>query len=327
MGDDVALHVGENVDIPVLIRFTPGTSVLSLMGDALGIPQGVPVSRRRLLRKSCPEYLMRVMGTVTLTGSLNIPEVLSMDGAAGPDAMLEEIEKIPDITSESLSADLERMFGEAVPPTWRKIADNPSDFLISYAALARSVWDSLAPVWQRAKPLLDREVERVGVASVTGTMSALLANLSPRISFVDGNVLLPGGAPAGNGGAVHKLTLTPLVSGTRACVHHVDDAGHAYVGYPVAGLGPLLVGDEGLGGRSADALAMTLGELRAVILRNGSQSVSMGKLADLLHCTAGTVTYHCRQLEQAGLLCRERRGREVRILRTLRGDALVDALS
>ncbi|MDQ1007712.1 hypothetical protein QFZ82_002197 [Streptomyces sp. V4I23] len=33
---------------------------------------------------------------------------------------------------------------------------------------------------------------------------------------------------------------------------------------------------------------MTLGELRAVILRKGNRPVSMGKLADLLHCTAGS---------------------------------------
>ncbi|WP_369213811.1 MarR family transcriptional regulator [Streptomyces flavofungini] len=284
------------------------------------------MSRRGLLRRACPEHLLNVMGPITSAGSLYVPDVLAPIGEAGPNAMRHEIERIADISSESLLAALERAFGGAVPSAWRMVVDNPSDFLISYSTLVRTVWESAAPVWHRAKPLLEREIERVGVASVTGTMGALLANLSPRISFVGGNLRLPDNTSPVNGTAIRRLTLMPLVSGTRACVLRIEGA-HAYVGYPVSGLAPLLGGHDARLERSADALAMTLGELRAVILRNGNQPVSMGKLADLLHCTAGTVTYHCRQLEQAGLLARERRGREVRILRTLRGDALVDALS
>ncbi|MEV4334713.1 helix-turn-helix domain-containing protein [Streptomyces sp. NPDC049597] len=327
MDGALELHVGTHVDIPVSIELLPGLSVLSALADALGIPQGVPVSRRRVVRKDCPEQLMETMGPLTASGSLHVPAVLSMGGATGSDGIRDEIRRVADIPSDSLLADLERTFGGEVPPAWRKVADNPADFLAAYRRAAETVWDSVAPVWRSGKPLLEREIERVGVASVTGTMSALLANLSPRIRFVDGNVLLPGDAPRTNGVAVRKMTLMPLVSGTRACVHRVDRDGHAYIGYPVAGLAPLLQGETSRTGRGADALAMTLGELRAVILRKGNQPVSMGTLADLLHCTAGTVTYHCRQLEQAGLLSRERQGREVRILRTLRGDALVDALS
>ncbi|WP_050514557.1 MarR family transcriptional regulator [Streptomyces rimosus] len=250
-----------------------------------------------------------------------------MGGEAGPNAMREEIERIADTTPDSLLADLERTFGGEAPAAWRKVVDHPAAFLISYSGLVRAVWDAVAPVWHRAKPLLEREIERVGTASVTGTMGALLAGLSPRTAFVDGHLRLPDHTPLAHGVAVRKLTLMPLVSGTRACVLRLGDDGHAYIGYPVTGLAPLLGGGEDRAEGSADALALTLGELRAVILRKGNQSVSMGKLADLLHCTAGTVTYHCRQLEQAGLLYRERQGREVRVLRTLRGDALVDALS
>ncbi|MEV5592929.1 MarR family transcriptional regulator [Streptomyces sp. NPDC052496] len=298
-----------------------------MIGDALGIPQGVPANRRALLRKSCTEHLWNVMGPITSAGYLHIPGILSADGEAGPYAMRDEIERIADTTPEDLLADLERTFGGEAPPAWRKVVDNPGDFLISYAGLVRTAWEAVAPVWHRAKPLLEREIERVGAASVTGTMAALLANLSPRTAFLDGRLRLPDRAPLAQDVAVRKLTLLPLVSGTRACVLRVGVDGHASVGYPVAGLAPLLGGGEDRRERVSDALAMTLGELRAVILRKGNQPVSMGKLADLLHCTAGTVTYHCRQLEQAGLLYRERQGREVRILRTLRGDALVDALS
>ncbi|WP_189307385.1 MarR family transcriptional regulator [Streptomyces albospinus] len=319
--------MGGNVEIPVAIAFLPGASVLSLLADVLGIPQGVPVTQRRLLRKACPDYVLDVMGPITSAGSLHIPDVLAVAGDLKGDGMRDEIRGIADTPPDFLLAELERTFGGEVPPAWRKAVDNPADFVTAYAGLASAVWDAVAPVWRRAKPLLEREVGRVGVASVTGTMGDFLANLSPRIDFADGNVLLPDSATGREGTAIRKLTLMPLVSGTRACVLHTDGDGHVHLGYPIAGLAPLLQGEAARAETAADALAMMLGELRADILRTGNQPVSMGKLADLLHCTAGTVTYHCRQLEQAGLLSRERRGREVRILRTLRGDALVDALS
>ncbi|MFI6645715.1 hypothetical protein [Streptomyces sp. NPDC050504] len=325
MEDGGTLHLGENLDMPVLVQLIPGMSVLSLMGDLLGVPQGVPVGRRALLRKSCSERLWNAMGPLGSTGSLRIPQVLSPDGI-GANAMRGETERISDMTSDSLSADLERTFGGELPSAWRKVADDPSGFLAAYSGLIRTVWGSVAPLWNQAEPLLEREIQRVGVASVTGTMDALLANLSPRISFADGNLRLPDNAPRVESVAIRKLTLMPLVSGTRACVYRVDD-GHARIGYPVTGLAPLLAGGGSRREGPTDTLAMMLGELRAVILRKGNQPVSMGKLADLLQCTAGTVTYHCRQLERAGLLCRERKGREVRILRTLKGEALMDALS
>lgn len=327
MDDAAWLHVGTDANIPISMEILPGISVVSLLADTFGIPQGVPEVRRRPLRKACSEYLADTTRPLASAGFLRIPETLSMGGGIDGGSMEEEIRRISETSPGAFLADLERMSGGDVPPMWRKVVDNPSGFLAGYAALARTVWDSMALLWQRAKPLLEREIGRVGIASVTESMPALLAGLSPRISFTDGVVGLPGGVPGQRTATIHRMTLMPLVSGTRACVHRVDESGHAYLGYPLAGLAPLLRGEEARTGGAADALALTLGELRAVILRKGGQPVSMGRLADMLHCTAGTVTYHCRQLEQAGLLSRERRGREVRISRTLRGDALVDALS
>lgn len=303
-------------------------SVLSLLADTFGVPQGVPASWRRSLRAACPDHLSDVAGPLTSTGTLHVPRLLWMSGDEGGRSVREETQRIAETAPEVLLADLGRLYDGKVPPVWRKVIDNPSRFLIAYAAMARAVWASLAELWQRSKPFLEREVGRIGVASVTGAMGAVLAGLSPRISFADGNLVLPANAPRTPATPLRRMTLTPLVSGTRACVHRVDPDGHAHIGYPLAGLGRLLRGSANPEeASSADPLALTLGELRAVILRKGTQSVSMGTLADMLHCTAGTVTYHCRQLEQAGLLSRERQGREVRISRTLRGDALVDALS
>jgi DNA-binding MarR family transcriptional regulator len=53
----------------------------------------------------------------------------------------------------------------------------------------------------------------------------------------------------------------------------------------------------------------------------------MGGVAEDLDAGPSTATYHCTQLASAGLVVRRRVGREVRIHRTPRGDALVDLLS
>ena len=78
---------------------------------------------------------------------------------------------------------------------------------------------------------------------------------------------------------------------------------------------------------ATDSLSLLLGPIRAAILRALDCPNSMGGLAEHLDAGPSTATYHCIQLASAGLVVRQRLGREVRIQRTPRGDALVDLLS
>lgn len=50
----------------------------------------------------------------------------------------------------------------------------------------------------------------------------------------------------------------------------------------------------------------------------------MGQLAAMAGTVPSAITYHCDRLEAAGLIRRERRGREVWILRTRRGHEIID---
>ncbi|PZT69543.1 hypothetical protein DN402_23700 [Streptomyces sp. SW4] len=59
---------------------------------------------------------------------------------------------------------------------------------------------------------------------------------------MDENLVLPVNTPVTEPVALRRLTLTPLVSGTRACVARVDADGHAHIGYPLTGLAGLLRG-------------------------------------------------------------------------------------
>nr|WP_237535443.1 winged helix-turn-helix domain-containing protein [Streptomyces sp. SID3343] len=104
-----------------------------------------------------------------------------------------------------------------------------------------------------------------------------------------------------------------------------------WIAYAVPGLGRI-TGHRGHPGRSdrkagPDGLSVVLGPVRAEILRSLPGTPTVSELAHHLQVGVSTVTYHCGQLEAAGLLCRERHGRRVRVLPTDRGSALTQLLS
>ncbi|MEP7020179.1 MAG: MarR family winged helix-turn-helix transcriptional regulator [Pseudonocardiales bacterium] len=79
--------------------------------------------------------------------------------------------------------------------------------------------------------------------------------------------------------------------------------------------------------QTVDSLALVLGPLRAQTLRATGRPITAGRLATRLQCAPNTVTYHCTQLESAGLIVRERRGPSVWISRTGRGQELIDVMA
>lgn len=64
-----------------------------------------------------------------------------------------------------------------------------------------------------------------------------------------------------------------------------------------------------------------------MILRILNRRITMGELAELLHYSPSTLTHHCNQLVRAGLLSRERRGRQVVLRRTDVGTSLLNLLA
>jgi DNA-binding MarR family transcriptional regulator len=107
-------------------------------------------------------------------------------------------------------------------------------------------------------------------------------------------------------------------------VFNLDEPELVWFGYPMPGLETLTAPMLPAG---TDALTLLLGPIRATILRALARPVTMGTLATQLNSGPSTATYHCVQLASAGLVFRRRDGREVRVQRTPRGDALVDLLS
>ncbi|PRX22920.1 hypothetical protein CLV67_104448 [Actinoplanes italicus] len=320
------LRLGRIDTVAVSVVPHAGATLMSLLADVLGErPQGVPPHWRRALRAAAPAVTGRVVGPLFSPAYSQVPDSVTMTGTfpgAGIDAMFEELAELP---PDRLTAELESDFDGRVPAQWRPVVNDPRRFIADYAAVLRGLWDAFAPIWRRARPLLDRETERVGVASVTGRLDAVLSGLSPRTGLDGTTMLLPDPNPVVADLGHRPVSLVPLVSGSRASVFSIDRDDLVWIGYPVPGLGRLW--DEQPPPGITDRLALVLGPVRAEILRQAGRLNHMGDVAAELRCSPSTATYHCTQLEQAGLIVRYRRGRQVRLRRTADGDALVDLMS
>jgi DNA-binding MarR family transcriptional regulator len=73
-----------------------------------------------------------------------------------------------------------------------------------------------------------------------------------------------------------------------------------------------------------DALELLLGPVRARVLTAVTGPLTMGELATLTRLTPSAITYHCERLDAAGLVRRERQGREVRVTLTPRAERLTE---
>ncbi len=93
-------------------------------------------------------------------------------------------------------------------------------------------------------------------------------------------------------------------------------AGISYPLRPVPGLQPP--------GPPPAALEGLLGIPRAQILRALAGPTSIGRLAEVLRAVPSAATHHVDALEAAGPVARDRRGRNVLVRRTARGEALLE---
>ena len=183
----------------------------------------------------------------------------------------------------------------------------------------------LQPLLERAKPRIDREIERIGRAAVHDGIDVLLNNLSPRLSVTNGLLQFfdvePGHYVLGN----RSLVLVPLVSGDRLLMSNVDCSDIVWIGYPVPGSGQLW--EHPTVGKNSDSLELLVGVPRAMILRFLSRRSTMGEVAQSLQFAPNTITFHCKHLERTGLIARERHGQQVRVCRTERAEKLIDLMS
>ncbi|MDX3114125.1 winged helix-turn-helix domain-containing protein [Streptomyces scabiei] len=320
------LSLGPLETVPVSVVAQPGVTLMSLVADALGgRSQGVHPTWRRTLRSAVPDGAEAVLRPLFAREYSMVPDCLTPTAPLSETDLSVQLDRLAELSPQLLLQELERDFGGTVPRQWQPVVDRPKAFIHAYAAVLGAVWEAFGPVWARAGSLLARETERVGMAVVSNALPLVLTGLGPKIRFAGQTLYVPDPHPETFERGARRMVLVPLVSGNGASVFSFDRADAVWFGYPVPGLDTLWTAQETTADR--DPLKLVVGSLRAGILRELVRPCTMGSLASALNCTPATVTYHCGQLETAGLLARERRGQHVVARRTASGGALVDLLS
>lgn len=236
-----------------------------------------------------------------------VPDCLLALPAVGGNEPEEEFDRLAATDPETLRAELSRDGLGRVAP-WAAVASDAARWLRRYTDALRKLWAATEPRWNAGSQLLDREVERVGVAVARG---AALEALRP-LGVGDG---LGAGLAADRG-----LILMPkLTRPYSAVIRAYDGQTLTHLAYPVPGARRLM-DDELPPPSSLEAL---LGPARTVILRQLDRPKPVGRLAEALFAGPSAATHHANALETAGLVERERKGRRVVVRRTARGTALL----
>lgn len=314
------LALGPLQRVRVRVGSTPMPTLVSLLASALGgADQGTPVGLRQQIRAGLSPQALQAVQPIFSARTV-LPDSLAPIDVGGS-TVDEQLDRIRDTTAEQLVADLTTCTKGEIPPVWRVALDSPRCWVQSYGEAIDAAWRAFGPIWRRSAAQRARETQRVGVAVVAGTLDTLLANLGTRARYAEDTLYLPDSNPYPHPVelADREVLLLPLVSGNRASVFNLNESDRVWIGYPVQATTPA--------GNGHDALNLLVGQLRGTILRALSQPTTMGRLARRVNANPSTLTYSCRQLENANLIARERIGREVRIVRTDRGEALLDLLS
>ncbi|MEV0203155.1 winged helix-turn-helix domain-containing protein [Nonomuraea sp. NPDC050691] len=298
-----------------------------MLRDVIGDTRsGVPASWRDAVRGALPAGAALVRPLLS-TRDCWMPDSLALTADLRTTSMGTVLRELGGLDPQALADEVSSHYRTSMPPAWQRFVDDPGAFLTAYRQVLRAAWAVMEPLWARADSLFARETERIGAAVVSRGLDAVLSGLSTPLRYVDGTLHLPHPPcrrpPSELGG--RRLVLVPLASGFSASMYDVERDDLVWIGYPLPGLGRIVTRTHPAAPTAPDsALTRILGPIRAAILRASSPQPSVSELARHLHLGVSTITYHCDQLTAAGLLHRERRGREVRLRLTHRGTEILD---
>ena len=307
---------------PLHVAQTVLASVLTLIGEALGRPRnGAPREWTDLVRGALGRRDYLALLPVFGREQVLLPDCLTPLPRAGATSPADEVEAIASTSPELLLGQAAAEFGGEVPRTWAGVEARPARWLEDFALAIGRASDAIAPVWREARPLVERETERIGVASSVGASREVLATLHA-VGRVEGSELVlrrDGGEPSRWSLPPDGLSLVPMLGGPRALVSSHDGDRITHLAYPVNGQERLLERPA----EREDRLAALLGDRRATVLRLLDRPATAGAVAAALEAVPSAATHHVRALEAAGLVVRERAGQHVRVHRTDRGTALL----
>ncbi|MFE9674792.1 ArsR/SmtB family transcription factor [Streptomyces sp. NPDC006259] len=320
------LSLGPLDDVHVEVVRGPGPTLFPLLHDVLGdgAHHGVPGPWRRAVAAALPSAA-ELVGPLFAAGSHWAPDTLALTADLRAASIGAVLARLDDADPRELGLEVAHHFQGRPPRSWQRLVSDPSGTLRAYRDVVTAASRVMQPLWNAADPLLGKEVERIGAAVVSRNLDAVLTGLDPGYRYEQGCLRLPHGdghARIELGG--RRLVLIPVASGSKAAMYSLDSEQEVWLGYPLPGQGRLTTRQQP---PRKDALSQLLGPLRAGVLRSVQPPATVSELAALLNVGVSTITYHCEHLKAAGLLQRERHGREVRQRLTRRGAELVELLA
>jgi DNA-binding transcriptional ArsR family regulator len=305
----------------VHMALDPWPTVTALTLEALGERRGSPASWYRAVRASLDREDVDLLAPIASNGGIGyIPDCLVPVPATFGPSFEEALERVATTTTEVVIADLGA--DGLLESPWAAMARHPRPWLAAYAGAMQRAWGAVRPLWDRATPLLEAEVDRIGGALVRGTFDVLLDSLYPKGRVRDDRWYV---GPPGYQYAVAiapGMVLAPIVAGPRWAFLGDRDGLVKNLMYPLPGARRVANPDVRIA--NGDALTALLGAPRAGIVRRLDRAVTAGELAEATRLVPSAISHHLHHLEQAGLVRRVRHGRHVLVHRTARGTSLVN---
>jgi DNA-binding transcriptional ArsR family regulator len=305
---------------PFRVAVTPLPSLLMVVTDAVGPGRnGTPQAWRASVQKHLRARDYETLAPFVTRGLSRVPDPLV--GCANPpgESLQDGIERMIATPLDTLTAEIATSRIVSGHDAWSAAERDPGRWLRRYVTSLLRAWKGFAPIWRQARPALGREVERVGVATALDAQLELLDGLVRRSSVEDGRWCIHGKFATGRKDFPDTgLVLIPMVTGPVASI--IGDSGGtiARVGYPLRSVVEVCTEDV-----PTAALEGLLGIPRARILRAARTPTTVGCLAEILQAVPSAATHHVGALEAAGLVTRARRGRNVMVELTARGEALL----
>jgi hypothetical protein len=320
----VVLRLGDVGRLRVFVARVQYFSIMTMLADSCaGVRRGLPERWRARISASIGSrgsWAISPIGAPPSPGWS--PDCLTPFTPSTDITLVETLELLRSAERRDVQANLVGEFGETPPSAWQSAMNHPRKWIAACGDAIQAASLETAPLWQHARPLLERETERAGVAMVKGGTAGLLATLNSRITYTDDSLRFTHPVPGDYDLKGRELVLVPMVAGDRMLLSHFDDPERVWIGYPVPGLGPLWNQQPPEPADSAGVAAL-LGPILASILVYLDRPATMTAIARATNCHPNRATASCQRLAAAGLLHRHRYGRRVYMSRSERGEALL----
>jgi DNA-binding transcriptional ArsR family regulator len=240
------------------------------------------------------------------TSGESIDEALQRLAATSAETLIDAIEEDRDVTPASV---------------WDPVRRDPDRWLRAYIEAMHRACQALTPLWRRSFGLLERNEDRLNAAIDRGVPTSQIVNqLLTDTTLVDGTLLVaPSTEPRGLKVDRDGVIATPLIAGSKDII---SSPGESFVRFAYAMRDTWRAFDDQA--PPSASLQALVGKPRATFLQRLERPLNAGDLAEISGLSPAAVTHHVAALEAAGLVARERHGRNVVVHRTSRATRLLE---